>query len=558
MLRGPSAFPVSLTSHPTPPSPRRDVRSPARRRGEPWLAALVGAAVLAIGPAGAARAEVAPPLVPAPAAASVVASVPKLIEVEASTLPNGLRLWIQRTPGSGEAHVRFVVQAGSGVEPDNANGAAHFVEHILFDRETDPAIHGLIQKLEANGAYYNAFTTVDMTYAVIDSFAADLEPALELVARSLALASFTPEQIELERQIVARELAEKQDDQLLLGVRGQLYGDQAVARPEGGTPESIDQITARQLRNFYQAHYRPPGLVLVVLADRPADEIRGAIEKTVGQLTWSGRAPPAYPPPERSPGPIQTEDLDHTGALMHGMVAAGARDPDYYALWVLQELLEIRLYDRIRVHGGMSYAPYVYFTPNRHEGMLYLYASADESDFGTMADAFDAELTRVSSGEIAPEEVLEARNRVANRFLREHLSGEDLANHLAWMAGVLEPNELPVDPVEPLKRVSRKDLKRVADRWGTDELRIDARSTTAPSAEPEPTLVTRLVAWALPGGFALLVLLQLATLRRVRGLKRAIEAPTASPTSGSSTAAAATATTAPEKPGSASSSSLAA
>lgn len=521
MLRGPSAFPVSPPSPPTPPSPRREVRSPARRRARARAAAaaLVGAVASAPSPA-----QVAPPLTP-PQPAPVTAAVPRLVEVEASTLPNGLRLWVQRTPGSGEAHVRFVVQAGSGVEPDNANGVAHFVEHILFDRETDPAIHGLIQKLEANGAYYNAFTTVDMTYAVVDSFAADLEPSLELIARSLAGASFTPEQIELERQIVARELAEKQDDQLLLGVRGQLYGDQAIARPEGGTPETIDQITARQLRNFFQAHYRPPALVLVVLADRPAEEIRGAIEKTLGQLSWSGRAPPAYPPPERAAGPVQTEDLDHTGALLHGMVAAGARDPDYYALWVLQELLEIRLYDRIRVHGGMSYAPYVYFTPNRHEGMLYLYASADENDFAAMADAFDAELTRVSSGEIAPEEVLEARNRVANRFLREHLSGEDLANHLAWMAGVLEPNELPVDPIEPLKRVTRKELERVADRWGTDELRIDARSTTPPGPEPEPTWLSRLAAWALPAGFAVLLLLQLAVLRRLSRLGRALVSP---------------------------------
>lgn len=545
-----------LTSPPTPSSPRAAVRSPARRRGGAWLVA-VGLALG--GSVTAAHAEVAPPLVPAPPA-SVAAAGPRLVEVEASTLPNGLRLWVQRTPGSGEAHVRFVVQAGSAVEPDNANGVAHFVEHVLFDRETDPAIHGLIQKLEANGAYYNAFTTVDMTYAVVDSFAADLEPALELVARSLAGASFTPEQIELERQIVARELAEKQDDQLLLGVRGQLYGDQAIARPEGGTPESVDQLTARQLRNFYQAHYRPPALVLVVLADRPAEEIRGAIEKTVGQLTWTGRAPPAYPPPERNPGPIQTEDLDHTGALLHGMVAAGARDPDYYALWVLQELLEIRLYDRIRVHGGMSYAPYVYFTPNRHEGMLYLYASADENDFGAMADAFDAELTRVASGEIAPEEVLEARNRVANRFLREHLSGEDLANHLAWMAGVLEPNELPVDPVEPLKRVSRKDLKRVADRWGVEELRIDARSATPPGPEPEPTWLARLVAWAVPAGFAVLVLLQLATLRRVRGLRRALDVPKTAAAGGGSgaTVTPGAGSTHPETPGSGSSSSLAA
>ncbi len=486
---------------------------------------------VATSPLPAARAEVTPPA-PAPWSAAAPAAAPttaapaaqRYVDLQASTLPNGLRLWLQHTPGSEQAHVRFVVQAGSGVEPENANGVAHCLEHMLFDRETDPAIHGLIQRIEANGGYYNAFTTLDETYAVVDTFAADLESALELVTRSLDAGPFTPEQIEIERRIVGRELSEKQDDALLLAVRGQLYGDQALARPEGGTPESIERISARQLRSFFQTHYRPPALVLIVLADRAPEEIRAAIDETLGRLSWSGRAPPPYSAPERAPGPIQVDDVEHSGALLHGVVTSGARDADYHPLWVLQELLEIRLYDRIRVHGGMSYAPYVYFTPNRHEGLLYLYASADDADFGAISDAFDNELSRVSSGEIAQEEIQEARHRVTNRFLREHRDGEALANHLAWLAGVLEPNERPQDPIDSLRRVTRKELKRVADRWGTEEFRIDARFTTEPGSEPKPSLWIRLVGWALPAGGALLLLLQILTLARVRALGRAVAA----------------------------------
>ncbi|MFN7951784.1 MAG: pitrilysin family protein [bacterium] len=496
----------------------RSIGARARPR-RPATAMLALAATLL---AGGASAEVAPPLAVAPAQAAP--SAPRLIDVQASTLPNGLRLWLQPTPGSGLAHVRFVVQAGSGVEPENANGVAHFVEHMLFDRETDPIIHGLIQRLEANGGYYNAFTTLDMTYAVVDTFAADLEPSLELVTRSLDAGPFTPEQIEIERQIVGRELSEKQDDALLLAVRGQLYGDQALARPEGGTPESVERISARQLRSFFQAHYRPPALVLIVLADRSPEEMRAAIDKTLGRLSWSGRAPAPYAPPERNPGPIQVDDVEHTGALLHGVVASGARDADYYPLWVLQELLEIRLYDRIRVHGGMSYAPYVYFTPNRHEGLLYLYASADDADFAAISDAFDNELSRVSTGEIAQEEIQEARQRVSNRFLREHQDGEDLANHLAWLAGVLEPNELPQDPIDALRRVSRKELKRVADRWGAEEFRIDARFATDPGSEPKPSLWSRLAGWALPAGCVLVLLFEILIFARVRTVARALTA----------------------------------
>src|SRR5262249_13432506 len=159
---------------------------------------------------------------------------------------------------------------------------------------------------------------------------------------------------------------------LVLAVRDRIYGEQPLARPEGGTAESVEGISTRQLKSYFQQHYRPPALVLIVLADRPLEELRAAAEHTLGKLTWRGHAPPNYEAPERNPGPIQVDDTDRSGSLIHGMVAAGARDPDYYPLWVLQELLEMRLYDRLRVHGGLSYAPYVYYTPNREEGLLYL------------------------------------------------------------------------------------------------------------------------------------------------------------------------------------------
>ena len=453
-------------------------------------------------------------------------ATPRRMAVEARTLPNGLRVWTQTTPGTSEAHVRLVVQAGSGDEPENGNGLAHFVEHMIFDHETDPGIHGLIQKIEREGGYYNAFTTVDMTYAVIDSFTGELEPSLELLASSLSGSPFTSDQVEVERQILLRELAEKEDDALMLAVREQLYGDQPLARAEGGVPDSIDRISARQLKAFYQQHYRPPALVLIVIGDLTTDEINAAVQRTLGKLTWSGHAPPAYGDPERNPGPIQVDDTDRSGTLLHGFVTPGARDPDYYALWVLQEQLEMRLYDRIRVHRGLSYAPYVYFSPNRREGLLYLDASANESDFGTMADAFDAELTRVASGELGADEVEEARLRVANRFVREHQSGEDLANHLAWLAGIIDPGEQPQDPVEPLKRVGRKDLKRVAERWSAAVFRVDARAPATP-ALPEPETAGRVpqaVLWSLSIGFALMLLLELLILRRMRALRQTLAA----------------------------------
>ena len=48
------------------------------------------------------------------------------------TLPNGARLLTQRVPGARSAALGFFIGVGSRHESAQENGAAHFIEHMLF------------------------------------------------------------------------------------------------------------------------------------------------------------------------------------------------------------------------------------------------------------------------------------------------------------------------------------------------------------------------------------------------------------------------------------------
>ena len=48
------------------------------------------------------------------------------------TLPNGARLLTEEVPGARSAALGFFVGVGSRHEAPRENGAAHFIEHMLF------------------------------------------------------------------------------------------------------------------------------------------------------------------------------------------------------------------------------------------------------------------------------------------------------------------------------------------------------------------------------------------------------------------------------------------
>ena len=56
-----------------------------------------------------------------------------LLQIEQTTLPNGLVVWCKERAGSGSVVLRLVVRVGARYETEGQNGIAHFLEHLIFD-----------------------------------------------------------------------------------------------------------------------------------------------------------------------------------------------------------------------------------------------------------------------------------------------------------------------------------------------------------------------------------------------------------------------------------------
>ncbi|MBT7514467.1 MAG: peptidase M16, partial [Candidatus Marinimicrobia bacterium] len=85
-------------------------------------------------------------------------------EVRTLTLENGVRVYLLSDPNFNVSAASMVVETGSLENPNNREGLAHFLEHMLFlGTEKYPDVDEYSTYLRNLGGYSNAYTASDHT-----------------------------------------------------------------------------------------------------------------------------------------------------------------------------------------------------------------------------------------------------------------------------------------------------------------------------------------------------------------------------------------------------------
>jgi len=242
-------------------------------------------------------------------------------DVRIGTLDNGLTYYVRYNDSPGlRAQLRLVVNAGSALEDEDQSGAAHFVEHMLFNGTERYPVNDLIDVLESFGMRFgpdvNAYTSYDETVYELalptddrDTFITAFDVLLEWAAR----ATIAPEDVIAERGVIVEEWRER--DQ---GISGRiddtlqdllLTGTPYQGRAPIGEIAAIESTGADTLRRFYEDWYRPDLIAVVAVGDFDVDEVVGIIKERFDTL------PAATGARERTVFTVDPADTPRAGSL---------------------------------------------------------------------------------------------------------------------------------------------------------------------------------------------------------------------------------------------------
>src|SRR3972149_5921568 len=255
-------------------------------------------------------------------------------------LDNGLTVIVQETHATEIVTLQAWVKVGSRDETDETNGAAHFVEHMLFKGTQRRRVGQIDREVEGLGGILNASTSFDYTQYFIVSASRFFDKILGIQSDALMRSTFDPQEFERERLVIIEELNRRDDTpstRTFDALYTTAYTVHPYRRPIGGSRAVIQQMTRDQLLGFYTTHYPPGNVTVVVVGDVSAQDAVHKVRRAYGG--WRRPAPPrqqfAPEPPFAAVRRSVIEGDVRVAYLNMGWLGPAARDRDVYAMDVL-------------------------------------------------------------------------------------------------------------------------------------------------------------------------------------------------------------------------------
>lgn len=202
-------------------------------------------------------------------------------------LSNGLTVIAEHLPVEA-VNMSIWLPVGSAIEPDDINGMAHFLEHMVFKGTPSLAVGEFEWEIEARGAITNAATSQDYTHYYITTSPRDFSDLAPLQLDVVLNPTIPDDAFERERHVVLEEIRRAGDNP-----RRRTFQQAVEAtferlpyrRPVLGTASVVEELSPQQMRQFHAQHYHPSAITLAVVGNLPVDDLLQIVETGVAQAT---------------------------------------------------------------------------------------------------------------------------------------------------------------------------------------------------------------------------------------------------------------------------------
>jgi len=222
------------------------------------------------------------------------------------TLENGLQALLVSDPEADKAAASMNVRVGSAQDPDDLQGLAHFLEHMLFlGTEPYPQSDAYQQYISDNAGSHNAFTAQQDTNYFFDIEPSALPGALDRFSEFFLSPLFNADHLESERNIVhseymarIRDESRRENDVLnqLLNPDNPTTGFAVGSRDTLADPEGEATLRERVI-DFYHRYYDANVMNLAVVAPQPLDELEALVVERFADIPDNDLSAPTIDAP---------------------------------------------------------------------------------------------------------------------------------------------------------------------------------------------------------------------------------------------------------------------
>ncbi len=203
------------------------------------------------------------------------------------TLDNGLQVLLVSDVKATKAAASLDVNVGARSDPQDRQGLAHFLEHMLFlGTKKYPEAGEYQEFISSHGGTHNAYTSFEHTNYFFDVNASYLREGLDRFAQFFVAPLFTARYVEREMNAVESEYRSRlrDDSRRSLDVFRQVINpEHPFAKLSVGNLQTLNgggtDAARAELLKFYRRHYSADNMRLVVVGREPIAELRKWVQE---------------------------------------------------------------------------------------------------------------------------------------------------------------------------------------------------------------------------------------------------------------------------------------
>jgi predicted Zn-dependent peptidase len=350
------------------------------------------------------------------------------MEYNVHTLHNGIKL-LHVPATSAISHACIIINSGSRDEDEKQMGLAHFIEHLIFKRTAKRNTNQILTRLESVGADLNAYTTKEYTCIHASFLNPYLDRTLELFNDIVFNSVFPEDEMEKEKGVILDEITsylDQPEEAINDDFEDQLFAGHALGRNILGTPETVGNLTRKNILAFIKDNYRTDEIIVAVLGNYSLNKLIkvGAkhFEPVPANLSPKHRIAPI---PNPSQNKVVNKQISQAHVMM-GTQAYSLHHPYKAGLLLLNNMLggtgmSSILNLQLREKYGIAYTIETNYSPLSDTGIFALYFGTDNEKLDKAFSLISREFKKIKENPLTEIQLQKAKNK----FIGQIALGEE-------------------------------------------------------------------------------------------------------------------------------------
>lgn len=406
------------------------------------------------------------------------------IKFEQFKLDNGLNVILHQDKSTPIVAVTVLYHVGSKNEDPSRTGFAHFFEHLLFEGSENIGRGEYMKMVSSNGGILNANTSFDRTFYFEILPSNQLELGLWMEAERMLHAKIDEVGVETQREVVKEEYRQSFENRPYGSFLMEMFGRAFEKHPYQWVPigslEHLNQAKIEEFRDFYKTWYVPNNATLSIAGDFDIKQAKAWINKYFSDIPKGTKeiVRPTVVEPEKNKEIRDTVyDNVQLPAVMMGYHTPAQGTDDAYAVEMLAQILSQGNSSRMQksIVDEQQKALFVgaFPFPTEDPGLSLMFGIANMGvAINDLEDAINKEIEKVQNELISEEEFQKLKNQIENDIISKNAKVEGIAENLANYHVYYGDANLINTEIERYMKVTREDLKRVANKYFRTDNRV--------------------------------------------------------------------------------------